>query len=222
MTGRIARAMVGGVVVLLAGALAGCGSQDTKQREFFTSGNREADQRAEQRMTKDEQLKQGDGKENKSNKDNKGGQSQTGAVVTNKPTLYERLGGEQGVKAIVDDFVARALADPRVNWERKGIKRGGVLGYGGKSVEWKPDAGKVETLKTHMAQFFALSTGGPAKYEGREMKQVHNGMKITNAEFDAAVGDLKATLDKLHLATAEQKELLAIVESTRPQVAEER
>jgi len=80
----------------------------------------------------------------------------------------------------------------------------------------------VETLKTHMAQFFALSTGGPAKYEGREMKQVHNGMKITNAEFDAAVGDLKATLDKLHLATAEQKELLAIVESTRPQVAEER
>jgi hemoglobin len=47
-------------------------------------------------------------------------------------------------------------------------------------------------------------------------------MKITNAEFDAAVGDLKATLDKFQVPTDEQKELLAIVESTRPQVVEER
>jgi hemoglobin len=54
------------------------------------------------------------------------------------------------------------------------------------------------------------------------MKQVHKGMAITNAEFDAAVGDLKATLDKLGVGTDEQKELLAVIESTRPQVAEQR
>ena len=43
-------------------------------------------------------------------------------------------------------------------------------------------------------------------------------MRITNPEFDAAVGDLKATLDKLQIPNTEQKELLAIVESTRPQI----
>ena len=40
-------------------------------------------------------------------------------------------------------------------------------------------------------------------------------MHVTNAEFDATVGDLKATLDNLAIPTAEQKELLAIIESTR-------
>jgi len=43
-------------------------------------------------------------------------------------------------------------------------------------------------------------------------------MNITNPEFDATIGDLKATLDKLQIPNREQKELLAIVESTRPQI----
>ena len=43
-------------------------------------------------------------------------------------------------------------------------------------------------------------------------------MKITTNEFEAAVGDLKASLDAHKVQTQEQKELLAIVESTRPQI----
>jgi len=47
-------------------------------------------------------------------------------------------------------------------------------------------------------------------------------MAITNTDFDASVGDLQATLDVLGVETQEQKELLAIVESTRPQIVTER
>ena len=47
-------------------------------------------------------------------------------------------------------------------------------------------------------------------------------MKITNAEFDASIGDLKATLDTLKIAAEEQKELLSVFESVRPQVVEKR
>jgi hemoglobin len=47
-------------------------------------------------------------------------------------------------------------------------------------------------------------------------------MKISNSEFDAAVGDMKATLDHLRVPTEEQKELLAIIETTREQIAEKR
>lgn len=47
-------------------------------------------------------------------------------------------------------------------------------------------------------------------------------MHISNPEFDAAMGDLKATLDKLQIANQEQKELLAVVESTREQIVTER
>jgi hemoglobin len=76
-------------------------------------------------------------------------------------------------------------------------------------------------LKKHLAQFISLATGGPPEYAGREMKQTHQGMKISNAEFDASVGDLKVTLDKFSVATTEQKELLSIIESTRTQIVEE-
>ena len=60
------------------------------------------------------------------------------------------------------------------------------------------------------------------KYQGKEIKQTHAGMHISNAEFDAAMGDLKATLDNFRIPDQEQKELLAVVESTRPEIVEER
>jgi hemoglobin len=184
--------------------MSGCGSGPKAERDFFTSGSHEADQRAEQRMAKSDQLR---GKE-------------AGKQDPGKRSLYERLGGEDGIKHIVGDFVSRALADPQVNWERHGIKSGMLLGR--HSEEWSASSGNIDKLKLHITQFLALKTGGPTTYEGRDMKEVHNGMKITNPEFDAAVGDLKATLDKLQVGLTEQKELLAIIESTRPQVVEKR
>ncbi len=194
------------VIALASLLLCGCASEEKKDRDFHTSGSREADQRAEQRISKVQQLR-GEGE---------------GTDGDAKPSLFERIGGDAGIRTIVDDFIRRAVADPRVNWERKGIKRGGLLGVGGKSVEWKPTEESLARMKEHIAQFLAVATGGPPKYEGRDMKEVHAGMRITNAEFDATIGDLKATLDTLRVSVEVQKELLSIVESTRPQIAEER
>jgi hemoglobin len=205
------------LVAMLLVAAAGCAQERQKDRDFFTSGNREADQRADQRMAQAEQLQGGE--EGQTSEGKGDGQP---AQANEKQPLYQRLGGETGITAIVDDFVTRALADPRVNWERKGVKRGGFSLNRGKSVEWSAAPDNVKRLKLHIAQFVALATGGPSRYQGKEMKQAHQGLHITNAEFDAAVGDLKATLDKLKIPNQEQKELLAIIESTRPQVVEER
>ena len=189
---------------------AGCGNPEKKDRDFHTSGSREADQRAEQHVAKVQQLR-GVGVGNDSKKE-----------AAARPTLFERLGGQEGIALIVEDWVNRAIADPQVNWERKGVTKGGWSLKRGESVEWKntPDAGTK--MKKHIAQFLTLSTGGPPTYEGRDMQCVHANMNISNAEFDAAIGDLKASLDNLKVPTDEQKELLAIVESTRPQVATKR
>jgi hemoglobin len=190
-------------------ALAGCGAgQKNNQRGFFTSGNKEADQRADQRMSQAQELKATDGKDAK-------------PAAEVQKTLYDRLGGEEGVKKIVDDFVTRAMNDPRVNWNRKGVTKGGVL-HRDQSVTWNPSQEKIDEMKKHIAQFIALSTGGPSHYDGKEIKGTHAGMKISNPEFDAAVGDMKATLDNLRVPEKEQKELLAIIESTRQQIVEER
>jgi hemoglobin len=203
---------------LMMSLLIGCGGgqANNEDPDFFTSGNREADQRAEQRMAKEEQMKP------KEQKSTDRPSEQANAADTKKVSLYERLGGDKGLNAIVDDWVARALADPRVNWERKGVTRGGVSLSRNKSVQWDPNQQNVAKLKKHIVEFLAVATGGPTQYGGREMKEAHAGLHISNAEFDASVGALKASLDKLQVPNPEQKEVLAIIESTRPQVAEER
>ena len=144
------------------------------------------------------------------------------AQATEKLALFERLGGEAGVSNIVADFTPRVLDDPRVNWNREGIIRGGISIHREKSETWKPSPQNVALLKKHISGFLALATGGPAQYTGRQLETVHADMHISNPEFDAAIGDLKASLDKLKIPNLEQKELLAIVESTRPEIVTKR
>lgn len=216
------------LAALLIG-ITGCGtkSPEKQNRNFFTSGSREADQRASQRMAKDEQLTgsgEGSGEKNvkkavaSENNSTSGSTTNKAAQAEAKLTLFDRLGGEQGITAIVEDFTPRALQDPRVNWQRKNVKRGGLLGGRDESTAWQATPANLAQLKKHLVQFFALATGGPAHYDGKEITSGHAGMHITNPEFDAAVGDLKASLDRLKIPNTEQKELLAIVESTRPQI----
>jgi len=195
------------VTLLSLSLFTGCASEESaKAKDYHTSGNREADQRAEQYIAKDQQIR---------------GEAATGDQSDVKPTLYVRLGSEEGLKAIVSDWVDRALADPRVNWKRLGITSGGVMGIGEKSETWTPTPAKIEELKKHVVQFLALAAGGPVHYDGRDMSNAHKGMKITNDEFSAAIGDLNYSLDAHKVPIDEKKELIAIVESTRTQIVEE-
>jgi hemoglobin len=131
----------------------------------------------------------------------------TGAWAQQKAaekSLYERLGGEPAITAVVADFVGRAAADPKVNFFRDGKYKG---------ID-------VPRLNRLLVEFIGQATGGPQKYTGRDMKQVHKGMKITDAEFDALAADLAASLDKFKVPAKEKKELLAIVGTTRKDIVE--
>jgi hemoglobin len=210
-------------LVLLASLLIGsfgCGANKVgkDQDNFFTSGSREADQRASQKMALAEQLEDADkGRDS----GRTAGKTNLAARAEEKRTLFERLGGEPGISNIVADFLPRALNDPRINWQRKGVAGGGLFGSDEAGI-WKPTPENLAILQKHFIQFLSLTTGGPADYGGQEIKSSHAGMKITNPEFDATIGDLKASLDKLQIPDREQKELLAIMESTRSQIVTER
>ncbi len=108
------------------------------------------------------------------------------------PTLYQRLGGREAIKLVVDDFVANMAADPRVNGRFKGL-----------------DAARVAKLQTNLADQICDATGGPCAYLGRDMKTVHTGMGITEAEWNATVEDLVKSLDKFKVKPKEQQELLS-------------
>ena len=181
--------MQGVVAALLLGA-AGCSSGESR---LPSSGDPEADQRADQRVGAEE------------------------GRASDKRTLYARLGGNEGITAIVEDMTARVVADPRVNFERRDVRKNLI---GVKYKPWDPTPEHIEQFKQHMVEFLALAAGGPAEYTGREMSAVHKGMRITNNEFDAMVGDIKTSMDKLGIGTREKKDLLAIIETTRKQVVE--
>jgi len=234
-SGRRPRWLLPGLLLLGVIVLAGClGSHKTAHnKEFFTSGSREADQRASQRMAQAEQITgSGEGAAERGVKKSSPSQSGASDMGTNaargglnvqgKEALFDRLGGEVGISNIVADFSPRVLNDPRVNWEREGVTRGGFSFHRGQSVTWKATPENIEKLKKHFVQFLALATGGPPQYDGKDMKSTHAALHIANAEFDAALGDLKATLDKLQIPNREQKELLAIFESTRTEIVVER
>ena len=217
--------------------IVGCSSTKSaeKKNDFFTSGSREADQRASQRMARDEQLAgSGEGAGEKGAKKAVArspltdAQPATGtnkaAVVVGKLALFDRLGGEPGITAVVEDFTPRVLQDPRVNWQRKAVKGTGFAAFR-KTNEvgvWSPTEENQANLKKHLIQFIVLATGGPAHYDGKEIKSTHAAMRINNPEFDAVLGDLKASLDRLQIPNKEQKELLSIIESTRPQIVTQR
>ena len=115
-------------------------------------------------------------------------------------TLYERLGGKDAITAVVDDFVGRVAADNRIN------------GFFAKA--------NVPRLKMMLVDQICEASGGPCKYTGRDMKTAHRGMGITDAAFDALVGDLVATLDKFKVGEREKQELLSTLGPMRKDIVE--
>lgn len=124
-------------------------------------------------------------------------------------TLYDRLGGEPAIAAVVDTLVALAAADTELNFTRQGTAN-----------EWEATPENIALFKTRMVQFVGQATGGPQVYEGQDMAAAHTGMAITNEEFDRLGGHLGAALDAYDVPEEEKQELFAIVETTRSSVVQ--
>jgi len=117
------------------------------------------------------------------------------------PSLYERLGGVYSIATVVDDFIDRVMADPRLN----------ANPLVNEAHHRVPPAG----FKYLVTEMVCWAAGGPQRYTGRSMRESHQHLKITAAEWEAFLDDFQHTLDKFHVPEAEQDELKAIVASTR-------
>ena len=78
----------------------------------------------------------------------------------------------------------------------------------------------VDALRMHVIFFIAKATGGPVTYTGRDMKSSHKGLGITEAEWNAAAGELVATLDVFKVPEKEKGELLAAVSGLKADIVE--
>ncbi|MBL8793543.1 MAG: group 1 truncated hemoglobin [Planctomycetia bacterium] len=123
-------------------------------------------------------------------------------------TLWERLGGEVNVRRIVNDFIDTALADPQVNYTRGG--------------KYKLTAEQIADQKNKLVTLASAIGGGPYKYEGKSMKEAHRGMAITDAEFDALLGHLRAALSKHQVNKVDAFFILQAIGSRRQDIVEGR
>ncbi len=120
------------------------------------------------------------------------------------PTLYERLGGVYAIAVVVDDFIDRVMADPRLNANP-------AVDEAHHKV---PPAG----FKYLVTEMVCWAAGGPQNYTGRSMKESHQELQITAGEWEAFLDDLQQSLDKFGVPPTEQAELQAIVASTRADI----
>ena len=113
-------------------------------------------------------------------------------------SLYERLGGQPAITAVVDDFVGNVAADNRIN---------GFFAHT-----------DIPRLKRLLVEQLCAGTGGPCTYTGRSMQAAHKGMNITDAQFNALVEDLQKSLNKFKVPEKEQSDLLAVLGPMKPQI----
>jgi hemoglobin len=121
-----------------------------------------------------------------------------------KPPLYDRLGGVYSIATVVDDFIDRVMADPRLN----------ANPLVDEAHHRVPPAG----FKYLVTEMVCWATGGPQKYTGKSMADSHSHLKITATEWEAFLDDFQQTLDKFKVPAGEQGELKAIVDSTRSDI----
>jgi len=108
---------------------------------------------------------------------------------TTDDTLYRQLGGQTGLVTLMDDFMVRLLADPR-------------MGPFFKDTDQKH-------IKEELVTQFCEVSGGPCKRKGPDMKKAHAGIDVTKSNFNALVEVLQQSMDAQGIPFSAQNKLLA-------------
>ena len=116
-------------------------------------------------------------------------------------SLYQRIGCAGGLLWLVNTLYLRVLADPLLMSYFKHL-----------------DDQDRQWLRWHMLTLLAVVTGGPTKYQGRDLHQAHADLQITEEAFDRVVGHLQATLQELEVPQEDQQAILAAVQARRDEV----
>lgn len=109
----------------------------------------------------------------------------------NGTTIYQRIGGEVAIRAAVDRFYERLLADSALS-------------------HFFGDAG-MPRLKEHQFAFLSQALGGPKQYSGASMQNAHSRLAIEQCHFDFVAVHLLETLRGLGVSEDIVTEIAATV-----------
>jgi hemoglobin len=104
-------------------------------------------------------------------------------------STYQALGAQPGIRVIVKDFIGLILADARINEAFKDSD--------------------LKNLARRLEEQFCQLSGGPCVYKGKDMKEIHDGLNITNAQFNAVAEHLQLAMERAGVPSRYQFKLVA-------------
>jgi hemoglobin len=110
-------------------------------------------------------------------------------TMSSSSALYQAFGEKAGLVKLMDDFVPRLQADPRLAEAFKNAN--------------------VANLKSQLVNQICQVSGGPCEYKGPDMKVAHSNMDITKTDFNALVEVLQKSMDAQGISFSSQNQLLA-------------
>lgn len=120
------------------------------------------------------------------------------AQPTRDDSLYRALGEKPGITRIVEGMLLNVVRDPRINAHFRNVEPTG--------------------LRNQLVEKFCQDAGGPCRYKGDSMAEVHKGQNIGKGEFNALVENLIASMDAQGVAVPTQNRLLARLAAQRGEV----
>jgi hemoglobin len=120
-------------------------------------------------------------------------------------SLYHRLGGYDAIAAFADDLLARLLADPQLG------------------IYWKGKCkDSLRKERQVLVDYLCAAAGGPVNYSGRDMKTSHEGLGISESDWDVFAKHAVASLEDLGVPQREKNDVLALASSLKGDIVEAR
>lgn len=113
-------------------------------------------------------------------------------------TLYDDLGGNEGIAVVVDGFINEISYDQNIVkfFAQTDIKR----------------------LREKLEEQLCMVSDGPCEYTGDSMEDVHAGMQITTGEFNRVVELLQNAMNQAGVAYPVQNRLIKRLAPMRPEI----
>ena len=123
-------------------------------------------------------------------------------------SLYERLGGDFAIAAVVDRFSDQLLKNPKIVNANPQLK------------EWHTEKYKARLpgLKFLRTLWVCAVAGGPFQYTGKTLKDAHFDLHIPAEVFDEVAAELGRALDYFKVPKREKEEAMAAFNAQKPDV----
>jgi hemoglobin len=110
------------------------------------------------------------------------------------PSLYERLGKRDALTGIVDELLGDVLADKRISKLFDKTRK---------------DKDRSKQLQSRLVEELCVVAGGDdCSYDGKSMRDAHEGLHITEAQWGAFLEDLSIAMKTRNVDDAAAKELI--------------